>query len=298
MQYTHDRSPECRRTGWRTARPARGFTMVELLVVVGIIVLLIAIALPVLSSARDAAKRATCASQLRQVGQALTAYATDNDGKFPDHGNEGNTFFNINYRSRKAMGDEVMKNVFYCPSDDPQYKVGWSTPLGGVATIPPPPNTPAAQIPYVTVGYVLLYTRSLGGTGGAAPTPVTPAPTHQPPIQIPPDTFPMPRPQALRSSSALIPLACDPIKSDTPGNNPVFERRAHMKSNGWPSGQNMLYLDGHVAWIVLRDADIRSTPMHGDILPQYRDQTPAWEPYPGLTAQPIYWYEWQRQAGS
>ena len=295
MHYTRDRSPECRRTGRRTCRPALGFTMVELLVVIGIIVLLIAIALPVLSSARDAAKRATCASQLRQVGQALTAYATDNDGKFPDHGNEGNTFFNINYRSRKALGDEVMKNAFYCPSDDPQYKVGWSTPLGGVATIPPPPNTPAAQIPYITVGYVLLYTRSLGGNAAQLVPGPLPPPTHQPQIQVPPDTFPMPRPQALRSSSSLIPLACDPIKSDVATNNPVFERRAHMKSNGWPSGQNILYLDGHVQWITLVQANVQNS--RGDIVPQYKDQSPAWEPYPGVTPQPVYWYEWQKQVG-
>jgi prepilin-type N-terminal cleavage/methylation domain-containing protein len=64
-------------------RTARGFTLVELLVVIGIIVVLIGILLPVASRAQESARRVKCAGNLRQMGQAILAYATSNDGKFP-----------------------------------------------------------------------------------------------------------------------------------------------------------------------------------------------------------------------
>ena len=68
-----------------TPRPpkARGFTLVELLVVIGIIALLISILLPTLNSARASAKAIACASNLRQVGQGIVFYTNANDGFLP-----------------------------------------------------------------------------------------------------------------------------------------------------------------------------------------------------------------------
>jgi prepilin-type N-terminal cleavage/methylation domain-containing protein len=62
----------------------RGFTLVELLIVIGIIVLLIAILLPALSTARESANRVACANNLRQMGQFVILFANDHNGRVPE----------------------------------------------------------------------------------------------------------------------------------------------------------------------------------------------------------------------
>jgi len=87
----------------------KGFTLIELLVVVAIIALLISILLPSLSRARELAKRAVCASNLRGIGQGCHIYSNDNLESFPQHyyvANETGTQppFNTNVQYIGKMG--------------------------------------------------------------------------------------------------------------------------------------------------------------------------------------------------
>lgn len=61
----------------------KGFTLIEIMVVIAIIITLAGLLMPALNKARRQAKRVECINNLRQIGIALNSYALDNDEKFP-----------------------------------------------------------------------------------------------------------------------------------------------------------------------------------------------------------------------
>src|SRR5688572_7526528 len=103
------------------ARVVRAFTLVELLVVIGIIALLVAILMPALGKAREQAKRTQCASNLRNIGQSMFIYAGQNKGKLPQHNGGSNWLWDLPNATRDTLllsGN--VRDTLYCPSNDRQ----------------------------------------------------------------------------------------------------------------------------------------------------------------------------------
>ena len=134
-------------------RDKRGFTLIELLVVIVIILILAAILFPVFVSAREKARTARCASNLKNIGIALSLYHDDFNGIYPGEWEMGGPsggsdrrywmFCIIPYLEQTLRKDTMaggpnaggndVDNIFKCPSA-PWIRGDWRTSFGNYTT--------------------------------------------------------------------------------------------------------------------------------------------------------------------
>ncbi len=116
------------------SRTSRGFTLIELLVVIAIVGILAAILFPAFAAVRENARRASCASNEKQILLAVTQYTQDNDEIYPNCGVYSNNY------TRLALWPQILypytnsQSVFQCPDDTSTTILHYPIPDGYVAS--------------------------------------------------------------------------------------------------------------------------------------------------------------------
>jgi prepilin-type N-terminal cleavage/methylation domain-containing protein/prepilin-type processing-associated H-X9-DG protein len=122
----------------RRARATRGFSLIELLTVMAILAVLSGLLFPVIAKSREQARKTVCMSNLRQIGMALSMYASNHAGLIPPTGDapwraiehiwngtlNPPRYIGLGYLHEK-FGYGVAPQMYYCPAAEGRNRMDW-----------------------------------------------------------------------------------------------------------------------------------------------------------------------------
>lgn len=252
---------------------ANGFTLIELLVVIAIIAILAALLLPVLSKAKERAKRTQCVTNLKQLATAMLGYAYDNNDRFPDGGG-AYWCWDLPRTAADAMlaANYTFQKSCYCPGTAPRFTDEDNLRLwDGYGS-------------YRVIGYALTLpnTPSLTRTNQnftIHPTPMKIGPTL---VQLEPLS------KRVLTADATLSQNTDYEEGKKytytswtrittgsyrrPNGEHVPHLTPHMKGT-LPAGGNLAMLDGHVEWRAFPDMHVRA---NGILWPSLNNTCPTY----------------------
>ncbi|MEO6908259.1 MAG: DUF1559 domain-containing protein [Abditibacteriaceae bacterium] len=226
------------------------FTLIELLVVIAIIAILAAILFPVFARARENARRASCQSNMKQMGLGFTMYIQDYDGQYPYGSDRDPSEFPIGPPSLIGNGSELhwtdklqpyikSKQIFDCPSVN---KLGYHHNTDGLTIDAAAESTSPNINHYIAYGYNCDY---IGGCpayiGNFSGRDAGALAAKDSQISVP--------------SSTILVSESIPGQAGFPSDQISILEEANGLYQAVPAadrhfdGLNVLFVDGHVKWL-------------------------------------------------